>query len=244
MPQDPRKRQKAIMKKRSKHKAASRQTSLRHESISFSSQALIRRARTFPLVECWISANWQQDDLGLVEILVARQQPDGDVCFGLYLVDKFCLGLKNTLARTSFSRTRYQKEVPTTMFHQPDPVVCTPELAHQMIYASIEYAAQFGFTPEKDFALTQYVLAPRGELEEPYDLVFGRNGKPFFVAGPYDNAPQILKQLEKTAGPGNYDYLMTFGVSYEKPPTSQSNLQKSTEAVADAHSTTYKSCAG
>ena len=53
-------------------------------------------------------------------------------------------------------------------------------------------------------------LAPRGELEEPYDLVFGRNGKPFFVAGPYDNAPQILKQLEKTAGPGNYDYLVMF----------------------------------
>jgi len=52
------------------------------------------------------------------------------------------------------------------------------------------------------------MLAPRGELEEPYQLTFGKNGKPFFVAGPHDNAARILKQLEKTAGQGNYDYLV------------------------------------
>jgi len=39
-------------------------------------------------------------------------------------------------------------------------------------------------------------------------LTFGKNGKPFFIAGPHDNAARILKQLEKTAGPGNYDYLV------------------------------------
>ncbi len=76
-----------------------------------------------------------------------------------------------------------------------------------MIYASIEYAAQFGFEPQKDFALSQYLLVPRGELEEPYQLTFGKDGKPFFIAGPYDNVARILKQLEKTAGPGNYDFL-------------------------------------
>jgi len=92
------------------------------------------------------------------------------------------------------------------------PAKCPVELAHQMIYASIDYAARFGFTPEKDYALTQYLLAPRGELDEPYKLTFGKNGKPFFVAGPYDNAERILKQLEKAAGPGNYDYLVPLDV--------------------------------
>ena len=208
MPRDPRKHQKAIMKKRSKQKAALQRQSHRQAFTSFSPQAIIRRARAFPLFECWISANWQQDDMGLVEILLARQQPDGDICFGVYLVDKYCLGLKNTFANAGFSRTRYQNEVRSTIFHENVPVACPVELAHQMIYASIEYAAQFGFQPEQDFALSQYMLAPRGELEEPYQLTFGKNGKPFFVAGPHDNAARILKQLEKTAGPGNYDYLV------------------------------------
>lgn len=81
-----------------------------------------------------------------------------------------------------------------------------------MIYASIEYAAQFGFQPNKDFAFTQYMLAPRGELEEPYQLTFGKDGKPFFVAGPRDNATRIIKQLEKTVGSGNFDYMATLDV--------------------------------
>jgi hypothetical protein len=208
MPQDPQKRQKSIMKKRSKQKTTSLQKSLRQQSMSFSAPAIIRRARAFPILECWISAEWQKDSPGLVEILVARQQSDGDICFGMYLVDKFCLGLKNTFGRAGYSRTRYENEFHNALFQNTKPMACPPELAHQMIYASIEYAAQFGFTPEKDFALTQYLLAPRGELEEPYDLTFGRDGKPFFIAGPYDDPKLILKQLERTAGAGNYDYLV------------------------------------
>lgn len=209
MPQDERKRQKALMKKRSKQKAASLQKSLRQQPISsLSPSAIIRRARAFSILECWISAEWQKDDPGLVEILLVRQQPNGDVCYGMFLIDKFCLGLKNTFARANCSRTRYEDEFQTRLFQHVTPTPCAPELAHQMIYASIEYAAQFGFTPEKDFTLTQYLLAPRGELEEPYHLTFGKDGKPFFVAGPYDNAKLILKQLEKTAGPDNYTYLV------------------------------------
>ena len=207
MPRDPRKHQKALMKKRSKQKAALQRKSHQQEFTSLSPQAIIRRARTFPLLECLITANWQQDNSGMVQILLARQQPDGDICFGSYLVDMYCLGLKNTFANAGFSRTRYENEVRGRIFRAAAPEECPVELAHQMIYASIEYAARFGFQPEKDFALSQYLLAPRGELEEPYQLTFGKNGKPFFIAGPHDNVARILKQLEKTAGPGNYDFL-------------------------------------
>jgi hypothetical protein len=207
MPRDPRKHQKALMKKRSKQKAASQHSSHQQEIGSLSPQAIIHRSRAFPVLECWINANWQEDSLGLVQILLARQQPDGNICFGTYLVDKLCLGLKSTFANAGFSRTRYLNEVRNTIFRQMEPQECPIELANQMVYASIDYAAQFGFEPDKDFALSQYVLPPRGELEEPYQLTFGRDGKPFFVAGPYDNSARILKQLEKTAGPGNYHYL-------------------------------------
>jgi hypothetical protein len=77
-----------------------------------------------------------------------------------------------------------------------------------MIYESIEYAAQFGFTPHKDFELTQQMLAPRDEFIASYKLKFGQDGKPLFIAGPHDNTTEILKQLEQTAGPGNYDYVV------------------------------------
>lgn len=213
MPRDPRKHQKALMKKRSKQKAASQQRQAHRQAFTpSSSPAIIRQARDFPLLECQISANWQKDDLGLVQILVARQQPDGNICFGTYLIDKYCLGLKNTFANANFSRTRYRDEVYNRISQRQELKECPAELAHQMIYASIDYAAQFGFQPEKDFAISQYMLAPRGELEEPYHLTFGREGKPFFIAGPHDNVTSVLRQLDKTAGPGNYNFLAPIGM--------------------------------
>lgn len=212
MPRDERKHQKTLMKKRSKQKAAGQHKAPQSEFMSLSVQGIIRRSRTFPVFECLISDSWQKEDPGLVQILLARQQPDGNICFGTYLVDKLCLGLKNTFANAGFSRTRYENEVSGRVFHATVPVECTIELAHQMIYASIDYAAQFGFEPNKDYALSQHLLLPRGELKEPYHLTFGRNGKPFYIAGPHDNAARILRQLEKNPGAGNFDYVAPLDV--------------------------------
>jgi hypothetical protein len=212
MPQNEQKRQKALMKQRSKHKAAAQHRAQQKAFTPTSPQAILRRARAYPLYECLISDNWnKKDNMGLVEILLARQQPDGDICFGVYLIDTFCLGLKNTLANAGFSRSSYLSEVRNKVFRAGKPVECSIELAHQMIYQSIEYAEQFGFEPEKDFALSQFLLAPRGELEESYQLTFGKDGKPFFIAGPNDNVSRIMRQLEKTADQGNYDFMAPIG---------------------------------
>jgi hypothetical protein len=212
MPRDERKRQKALMKQRSKQKATTQHKAQQQALTPSTPQAILRRARSYPLYECLISDNWNKKETsGLVEVLVARQQPDDDICFGVYLIDIYCLGLKSTFANAGFSRSRYMNEVRNKVFRAGKPVECPVELAHQMIYQSIEYAEQFGFEPDKDFMLSQYLLAPRGELAEPYQLTFGKDGKPLFISGPHDNVARILKQLDKTAGPGNYDYVAMFG---------------------------------
>ncbi|HEV2580189.1 MAG TPA: hypothetical protein VGT44_04995 [Ktedonobacteraceae bacterium] len=210
MPRDEQRRQKALMKKRSKQKAA-KQHSHAQSFASLSAQSILRQARTYPVYECMISPTWQKDQPGLVEIVLARQQPDGDICFGVYLVDKLCLGLKNTFANVNFSRSRYQSEIHDKIAGRSGLKECPLELAHQMIYASIDYARQFGFEPNKDFALSQFLLLPRGELQEPYQITFGKDGKPLYISGPNDNPQRIIRQLEKTAGPGNYDYIAMLG---------------------------------
>ena len=40
---------------------------------------------------------------------------------------------------------------------------------------------------------------------------FGKDGKPLFISGPYDNAEAIVRQLARTAGEGNFDYVMMLG---------------------------------
>ena len=211
MPRDERRRQKQLMKKRSKEKVVA-QSRARAQAItaSITPRNIIRQARTFPLLDCHISADWK-GEMGLVQILISRKQPDGNICFGVFLVDKFCLGLKNTFAEADFTRREYEDRVVHGLMGRTKMKKCSLELAQQMIYQSIDYAAQFGFQPNKDFALSQYILLPRGELPEKEQIIFGKDGKPFFVAGPHDNVGRILRQLEKTAGPGNFNYLAGIG---------------------------------
>jgi hypothetical protein len=166
----------------------------------------VRHARDYPICECWINDDWAEPTV-LNQIIVARQQPDGDIVFGVYLVDKACLGLKNTFCDAGFARPRYRNEVVGQVASSQDIRQCPPQLAHQVIYGAIDYAAQFGFKPQGDFRDSQYILAPRGTYEEEHEIEFGVDGRPFFVAGPYDNSAAIIRKLERTAGPDNYDYV-------------------------------------
>lgn len=198
-------RQQKLVKKRQKDKAR-REAHL--EAIPYSlldARKKIRLARQCPLHECLINASWK--DKGLATIVVARRQLDGNILFGVYLVDILCLGLKNTLCNADFSPARYSKEVVGLTYRNVEPVPISSELAHQIIYGAIHYARQFGFQPQKDFDLSQYILDESDSIGPATDVEFGRDGKPLYISGPHDDVPRILKQLEATAGSGHFDYL-------------------------------------
>jgi hypothetical protein len=194
-------RQKKLMKKRQKDKVRRRE----HAVVAApNSKQLILAAREFPLHECLI--NRGGTDMGLVRILLSRKQPNGDIVWAVFLVDLMCLGVKDAFCNANFSPYLYRTKVADGVFEErPEP--CPPERAHQIIYGAIAYARQFGFEPHHDFALAQHLLDPPDRYEPTDDIPFGRDGKPFFVPGPYDDVEKILRKLEATAGAGNYDYL-------------------------------------
>ena len=64
---------------------------------SLSDEAVARRAADFPVDQCFISRNWK--GRGLAQVVVARQLPDGMSLIGAYLVDVFCLGIKDAFVR-------------------------------------------------------------------------------------------------------------------------------------------------
>jgi len=199
------KRQKKLMKKRQKDKLRRKQ---RLEAIPYSllsAKTKIRDARQYPLHECLINPSWEED--GLARVAVSRRQPDGNLLFGVYLVDTLCLGLKNTLCNTDFSPSRYRTELVESVYRDDDPVQCSADMAHQIIYGAIAFAREFGFLPHRDFELSQYVLDKPDNFERTTEIEFGRDGKPLFIAGPDDNVPRILRQLESTAGHEQFDYI-------------------------------------
>jgi hypothetical protein len=199
------KRQKRLMKKRQKDKLRRKRQA---ETIPYTLLSLrkkIHLARQYPLYECLINPSWKEK--GLATVLVSRRQPDGNLLFGVYLVDILCLGLKNTFCNADFFLSRYSTHLVRKLYPDEDPVQCSKDTGHQIIYGAIAFARGFGFNPHRDFDLSQYVLDEPGSLEAVPEIEFGRDGKPLFIAGPDDNVPRILRQLESTAGRGHFDYI-------------------------------------
>mgnify|MGYP001223022995 CR=1 FL=1 len=170
-------------------------------------QTLLPQANQLPLVGCWMTANWSHSEQGLVQAIIAREQPDGRVAYASFLVDVYCLGVKD--AHHDMNLTAERFEIVWNHLASLQPLVEAPiEAAHQLIYQAIDYAARWGFKPHPDFAKASYFLAPRGTYPEDYQLTFGKDGKPFFVQGPHDNVRAVVAQLERTAGQGNYNYMV------------------------------------
>jgi len=199
------KRQKKLMKRRQRDKLRRKQQAQAAPYSLLSVKKKVHLARQYPLYECLINPSWREK--GLATVLVSRRQPDGALVFGVYLVDIFCLGLKNTFCNADFSVSRYNTELVHRIFQDEDPVPCQGNLAHGIVYGAIAYARQFGFKPQRDFDLSQYVLDEVDNLEEAPDIEFGKDGEPLFIAGPDDDVRRILRQLESTAGHGNFKYL-------------------------------------
>jgi hypothetical protein len=129
--------------------------------------------------------------------------------FGVYLVDIFCLGLKNTFCNGNLSLFVYENELKAKIFQEEKPIDCSVPLAHRIIYGAIDYASKLGFKPNKDFKVSNYILEEPEKIKEAVEIEFGKDGKPFFVAGPDDNADLIIKQLEARLGVGKFHYLIS-----------------------------------
>ena len=166
----------------------------------------LRRARSYPIVGCWERGGWQAD--GLAVVVVVREAPYERVVLGVYLVDCQLLGVKNALYRTGVPASEVDQAYLATLIPEGRPVQISPALAHEIIYGAIEYAARFGFQPHRDFGAAQLILDPPDAHPRTGKVEFGRDGKPFYVAGPYDDVSAILDKLARTAGEGNFHYFL------------------------------------
>lgn len=198
-------RQKAVMKKRQKRNQSRKivKKKMTASEMTFGKKMILESA-SLPLHECIINPDW--NDSKMARIAITRKQNNGLLILGSFLVDLGCLGLKNTFIRPDFPFSDYQKKYIDSLYHDAPPIHCSLDLAHSIIYGAIEYADELGFKPNKDYALSKFILLPEKEFER-VPLEFGKDGKPFYISGPNDNPEKIIRQLEKKVGPDNFHFL-------------------------------------
>ena len=192
-----------MSKKDKKRSAKKRKRISTIQSISIPNP--LRKARSFPIKECSITQGWQQK--GMCNIFILREKPDYQFIMGAYLVDLWCLGLKDTFYNIDIS----YEEIADRLNNHPSEkfVPIDIHLAHSVIYGGIDYANNFGFAPHQYLKYTRYILEPREEIEFDDSIEFGQDGKPHFFAGPYDSQlkiDRIIMQLQERLGKGNFHF--------------------------------------
>jgi hypothetical protein len=81
-------------------------------------------------------------------------------------------------------------------------------LAAKIIREGVAYARELGFSPNRDIRDAELVLGDADPDACDEEIPLGRDGKPFFVSGPYDNVERILDKLTRKLGPDGFHYMI------------------------------------
>jgi hypothetical protein len=177
------------------------------------------------IVGCWVSPGWSDGltvdghtgwpdvdaadsgSSGLVAVLVARDARRGKISVCGYLVDVYCLGVKNALGpRVVDDRRLVQLRRSFFDAYHTEPIAAPVELAQHLVFGAVEYARSLGFAPHPDFHRAAAHLEP---WTGPSAIRFGRHGKPYFISGPYDDTAGVLNTLERSVGRDRFHFLVS-----------------------------------
>ena len=193
-------------KKKSKGKAYKKKSTMKSLLKPTAGQVL-HDATTYPIIQCLIPADWRNS--GLANVIITREQPDGRIVFGNFLVDIFCLGVKNCFVKANMTKSEYEAKFLAPTEEKMGPFVdCDVALAHAVVYGAVDYARSLGFEPHPDYAKCRSFLEPKERLGSLPYVEFGKDGKPFYISGPNDDAEYVLETLSQNVGEGNYDSML------------------------------------
>ena len=153
----------------------------------------------------WRDPGGDEGTDGLVTVLLARRRRHRravTVC--VYLVDVYCLGVKNAMGPDNMEDRALRRLTDRVFSAYNAPAVPAPiELVREIVLGAVEYAHGLGLAPHPDFERARAHLGP---WKEPSTITFGRDGKPTYVEGPHDDPGHILATLRRTVGRKGFHY--------------------------------------
>jgi hypothetical protein len=209
MPTDPRRRQKKL-ERRSARRKKKRQLQVRAEQAG--EGGLLALATRYPPLHSWIAEDvWDQ---GIGQVLLSRALPDGRVAIAVFLVDAYCLGVKDAFGRI-LNRSEYNHSIQHEMRDHCRARDYSPEAVRKFVEGAVTYAAELGIQPHADYATAKILFGDIDASKATEEFEYGKDGKPFFIAGPHDTPQRcehIIQTLLRHCGEGNFDFLI------EAPP--------------------------
>ena len=163
--------------------------------------------------EAHVSANLFE--LGIGNVVVTRFRGGGEAEIGVFLVDVFCLGVKNAYF-TQASQSQYDRELLDRIMPAANRKPIDPPSARKLVEDAVAYAQHLGFAPHPDHKVACRVFGGINVAESTASFSFGQNGKPLYVQGPNDSfekCRRTLNQLRTRCGADNFDFMVVGGDS-------------------------------
>jgi hypothetical protein len=171
----------------------------RVEVLESSPAGLVHQAVALPIQHCLLGE--RLFELGTGVMVLTRGSTPRNVVMSAFLVDVFCLGVRNAAVRRlagdelTSHLENLEDRIPTL------PV--DPPYARKLLRELTAWAQSIGFPPHRDFATAETLF---GDVEAAAcDAVFrfGRDGKPLYVPGLQEDPALVysrLAHLRRTLG--------------------------------------------
>lgn len=203
-------RQKKLAKKKEKRKSIVK-SKLGALAYAASNSALLYSQ--YPIHECLIPVNLFETGLG--NVIVARKTPEGNIAVSAFIVDVFCLGVKDAFFML-LAEDDYEVQLKLGFMQTQG---CAFEKIHQscakkLLEGAIAYADNLGFKAHPDYKNAANILKGVDAGACPVAYVYGKDGKPFYISGPHESparVEKIIDTLRKKCGDGGFDYIAGIG---------------------------------
>jgi hypothetical protein len=177
----------------------------RIETLEASLPARVLRAAQAPIRYCMLTE--ALFDAGIGTLIVARGATPDHLAFGAFLLDVFCLGIKDV---TFDSRESDEFDAYVAVTDAGSPLApVDPSDARKLLRDLAVWSQSIGFPPHRDFAAVERIFGDVSADESEVEFPFGCDGKPLYIPGPFESATLIrrrIEQLQKHLGDGGFEF--------------------------------------
>lgn len=137
---------------------------------------------------------------GLGSVWFSRRLPDGSYALSLFLLDTWCLGVKNAMSGIDDAENYEARLEEFKNVSEEEFVACDAAYARKLIESAEAYARKLGFSPHPDYRLARLLFGDVDTSACTEEFAFGRDGQPFYSPAQGDSPTvqrRIMKHLEK-----------------------------------------------
>ena len=161
-------------------------------SFGGSLAAKVRRAKAAPIHSCLVQGELFETGYGAV--VLTRKTGAGTFALSAFLVDVFCLGVKDAVFR-ELDEDERESFVDSLGVAAPFEAA-DPSYARKLLRDAVAYARSLGLEPPSNYAAVEAFFGDVDADACKEEFQFGHEGKPLYAPGPMESPTQIRRRLD------------------------------------------------